>query len=94
MNHVLSCSTPTSSVLRVVPPVRQVDLRRPCDHQLQLAGIEHGHQPRIHHLVGGGEEEGCWHQKKKLFTATYQFLTSLTMSVVLKMSTVPMITLP
>ena len=42
----------TSTVLRVVPPVVEVDLRRAGDHQLQLSGVEHRHQPRVHHLEG------------------------------------------
>lgn len=41
----------TSSVLRVVSPVCQVDLCRARDHQLQLPSVEHRHQPHIHHLT-------------------------------------------
>ena len=46
-----SLDSPTSSVLCVVPPVRQVDLCSACNHQLQLPGIKHWHQSHIHHLT-------------------------------------------
>lgn len=40
----------TSSILRVVPPVRQVNLSCACDDQLQLPGVKYRHQPGVHHL--------------------------------------------
>lgn len=40
----------TPSVLGVVSPVGQVDLRRAGDDQLQLPGVEHRHQSHVHHL--------------------------------------------
>lgn len=40
----------TSSVLGVVPPVRQVNLGCAGDDQLQLPGVKYRHQPGVHHL--------------------------------------------
>lgn len=40
----------TSSILRVVPPVRQVNLSCARDDQLQLPGVKYRHQPGVHHL--------------------------------------------
>lgn len=48
--EALNAQSLTRSVLRVFPPVRRVYLCRPCDHQLQLSGVEDGHQTRVDDL--------------------------------------------